>query len=80
MPTNPTPWYMRLLQGWPSIMAKVNMRAGFDGRPTYSQTPTAYRFDGWGVVIEGGNLLLVCNVKYFSPSGQMTDLGRFVGR
>lgn len=84
---NPVPWLHRFVAGWPSIQAQVNAAAYVDGRPLYSRigampdaaiAPTAYRFDGWGVVFTPLPTL-ACNVKYFAADGTMLDLGRVVG-
>ena len=78
MTINPVPWFMRALAGWNNIQAGVVAAANAQGLTPYPEKPTAYRFDGWGMVWDG-TPRLACNVKYFRPDGSVIDLGRFVG-
>jgi len=76
---NAVPFALRFAAGWPSIAAQVNQWALDHGHLTYAERPTAYRFEGWGVVFRGMRPCLACNVKLVFGPGQFIDLGRLVG-
>ena len=78
MNINPVPWFMRAVQGWATILGKVDAIAADHDLIPYSAKPTAWRFDGWGIVWDGSPRL-ACNVKYFTEDGTVLDLGRVVG-
>jgi len=75
---NPVPWFMRAVQGWQNIQAHILAIAVAQGLTPYPEKPTAWRFDGWGIVWDGSPRL-ACNVKYFTEDGTVLDLGRVVG-
>lgn len=74
---NPVPFLYQFVGGWHSIQAQVSWWAVERGYSTYGDNPTAYRFEGWGVV-GFWPPKLACNVKYFEPGGTTIDAGRFV--
>lgn len=71
---NPVPFVWRIFGGWNRIKASVDNQASGMSLPTYSQSPTLYRFSGWGVT--GFPPKLACNVRYCPGSPQEVDLGR----
>lgn len=71
---NPMPWLLRAFGRWDSIKAQVNAWASSNGYPTYTESPTSYRFEGWGT--EGFPPVVRCNVKLLTESS-VIDAGRF---
>jgi hypothetical protein len=69
---------MRAVQGWANILSQVDAYAEAEELTPYNVKPTAYRFDGWGLVFYPMPKL-ACNVKYFTEDGTVLDLGRVVG-
>ena len=67
-------WLKWATFGWTSIKSQVDAKANAAGLTTYSESPTLYRFDGWGLV----GINLACNVTYRAESQDEHDFGRIV--